>query len=390
MVKINFNELILSEREYLIKMRREFHKNPEKSWHEYETSKRVKEELDKMGIAYQSCTETGVAAFIEGGKDGKTAALRADMDALEIEEETDLEFKSENEGLMHACGHDGHTAMLLTAAKALVKMQDQLKGNVKLIFQPAEEMVAGARKMVSLDVLEGVDAVFGLHLWSDLQAGKINIEAGPRMASGDYVIIDFKGRGGHGSLPHQTVDPIPAASSFIINSQAVVSRESSPLDPVVLTFGQIDSGTRFNIIPSKAHLEGTLRCFSAESREKSSEAIKRYAEKIAKSFRAKADVEIKKGTPPTINDAQITEYAKRAAEDIVGSSNLISMEKTTGSEDMAYYLREVPGAFAFVGAGFEEEDRNYPHHHPKFNLNEESLLIGASLYFNFALKYLQD
>jgi amidohydrolase len=389
-VKINIHEHILSEKEYLIKMRREFHKNPEKSWHEYETSKMIKEELDKMGIAYQSCTETGITALIEGGSEGKTIALRADMDALEIEEETELDFKSENKGLMHACGHDGHSAMLLTAAKALMKIKDQLKGNVRLIFQPAEEMVAGAREMVKLGVLEDVDAAFGMHLWSDLTAGKINIEAGPRMASGDYVIIDFKGKGGHGSLPQQTVDPIPAASSFIINSQAVVSRESSPLDPVVFTIGQIDSGTRFNIIPSKAHLEGTLRCFSEESRQQASEAIKRYAEKIAESFRAKAEVEIKKGTPPTINNAEITEYAKKAAEDIVGSSNLISMEKTTGSEDMAYYLREVPGAFAFVGAGFEEEEKNYPHHHPKFNLNEESLLIGAALYVNFVLEFLQE
>lgn len=390
MVKINIHEHILSEKEYLIKMRREFHKNPEKSWHEYETSKMIKEELDKMGIAYQSCTETGITALIEGRSEGKTIALRADMDALEIEEETELDFKSENKGLMHACGHDGHSAMLLTAAKALMKIKDQLKGNVRLIFQPAEEMVAGAREMVKLGVLEDVDAAFGMHLWSDLTAGKINIEAGPRMASGDYVIIDFKGKGGHGSLPQQTVDPIPAASSFIINSQAVVSRESSPLDPVVFTVGQIDSGTRFNIIPSKAHLEGTLRCFSEESRQQASEAIKRYAEKIAESFRAKAEVEIKKGTPPTINNAEITEYAKKAAEDIVGSSNLISMEKTTGSEDMAYYLREVPGAFAFVGAGFEEEEKNYPHHHPKFNLNEESLLIGAALFVNFVLEFLKD
>jgi amidohydrolase len=389
-VKINIHEHILSEKEYLIKMRREFHKNPEKSWHEYETSKMIKEELDKMGIAYQSCTETGITALIEGRSEGKTIALRADMDALEIEEETELDFKSENKGLMHACGHDGHSAMLLTAAKALMKIKDQLKGNVRLIFQPAEEMVAGAREMVKLGVLEDVDAAFGMHLWSDLTAGKINIEAGPRMASGDYVIIDFKGKGGHGSLPQQTVDPIPAASSFIINSQAVVSRESSPLDPVVFTVGQIDSGTRFNIIPSKAHLEGTLRCFSEESRQQASEAIKRYAEKIAESFRAKAEVEIKKGTPPTINNAEITEYAKKAAEDIVGSSNLISMEKTTGSEDMAYYLREVPGAFAFVGAGFEEEEKNYPHHHPKFNLNEESLLIGAALFVNFVLEFLKD
>ena len=384
---MDIKELLKEEEEYLINMRREFHKNPEASWEEYETSKRVKNELDKLGLSYTSCADTGVTALIEGGKDGKTLALRADMDALEIEEEAEVEFKSQNEGLMHACGHDGHTAMLLTAARVLVKIKDQLKGNVKLIFQPAEERVEGARELVKEGVMKGVDAAFGIHLWSDLQAGKINVEPGPRMASGDYVLIDFIGKGGHGSLPQQTVDPIPAASSFIINSQAVVSRESSPLDPVVFTIGQIDSGSRFNIIPSKAHLEGTLRCFSEESREKASRAIERYAEKIARSYRAQAEVEVKAGTPPTINDPKITEIAQKAAEKTVGSSNLVSLEKTTGSEDMAYYLREVPGCFAFVGAGFEDEEKNYPHHHPKFNLNEDSLLIGASLYVNFALNY---
>ncbi len=384
---MDIKELLKEEEEYLINMRREFHKNPEASWEEYETSKRVKKELDKLGLSYTSCADTGVTALIEGGKDGKTLALRADMDALEIEEEAEVEFKSQNEGLMHACGHDGHTAMLLTAARVLVKIKDQLQGNVKLIFQPAEERVEGARELVKEGVMKGVDAAFGIHLWSDLQAGKINVEPGPRMASGDYVLIDFIGKGGHGSLPQQTVDPIPAASSFIINSQAVVSRESSPLDPVVFTIGQIDSGSRFNIIPSKAHLEGTLRCFSEESREKASRAIERYAEKIARSYRAQAEVEVKAGTPPTINDPKITEIAQKAAEKTVGSSNLVSLEKTTGSEDMAYYLREVPGCFAFVGAGFEDEEKNYPHHHPKFNLNEDSLLIGASLYVNFALNY---
>lgn len=387
---MDIKELLKEEEEYLINMRREFHRNPEPSWKEYETSKKVKEELDKLGLSYTSCAETGVTALIEGGKDGRTVALRADMDALEIEEETGLEFESENKGLMHACGHDGHTAMLLTAARILVKIKEQLKGNVKLIFQPAEERVEGARELVKEGVLKGVDAAFGIHLWSDLQTGKINVEPGPRMASGDYVLIDFIGKGGHGSLPQQTVDPIPAASSFIINSQAVVSRESSPLDPVVFTLGQIDSGSRFNIIPSKAHLEGTLRCFSEESRENASLAIERFAEKIAHSYRAEADVEVKAGTPPTINDPQITKIAQKAAEDTVGSSNLVSLEKTTGSEDMAYYLREVSGCFAFVGAGFDDAEKNYPHHNPKFNLNEDSLLIGATLYVNFALNYFNN
>ena len=387
---MEFKELLAADKDYLIKMRRELHRNPEKSWHEYRTSQRIKEELEKIGVEYQGCAGTGVVAVIEGAAAGKTAALRADMDALELEEETELSFKSQNEGLMHACGHDGHTAMLLTAARALVKVKDKLSGRVKLIFQPAEEMVAGAKEMVKEGVLKDVDALLGIHLWSDLETGRINVEAGPRMASGDYVMIDFIGEGGHGSLPQQTVDPITAASAFILDSQAVMSRESSPLDPVVFTIGKIDSGSRFNIIPSQAGLEGTLRCFSEESRTSASEAIARFAQKTAAAFRAKAEVEIKEGTPPTVNDPRIVEYAQKAAQEIVGADNLISMQKTTGSEDLAYYLREVPGCIAFVGAGFEDQSKNYPHHHPKFNLNEESLLIGASLYFNFAVNYLNQ
>ena len=387
---MDFKEVLRAEKEYLIELRREFHKNPEKSWEEYRTSERIKEELDKIGVEYKSCAGTGVVAVIEGAKEGKTVALRADIDALELDEETELSFKSENKGLMHACGHDGHTAMLLTAARALVKTKDQLSGRVKLIFQPAEEMVAGAKKLVKEGVLKDVEAILGIHLWSGLKTGKINVEAGPRMASGDYVMINFIGAGGHGSLPQQTVDPIAAASAFVMESQAVMSRESSPLDPVVFTIGKIDSGSRFNIIPSRAELEGTLRCFSEKSRTNASEAIERFANKIAAAYRAEAEVEIKEGTPPTVNDAEIAAYAQKAAAEIVGEDSIISMEKTTGSEDMAYYLNEIPGCLAFVGAGFEDDSKNFPHHHPEFNIDEDSLLIGASLYFNFAFNYLNQ
>ncbi|RQD73957.1 MAG: amidohydrolase [Halanaerobium sp. MSAO_Bac5] len=387
---MDFKEVLRAEKEYLIELRREFHKNPEKSWEEYRTSERIKEELDKIGVEYQSCAGTGVVAVIEGAKKGKTVALRADIDALELDEETELSFKSENKGLMHACGHDGHTAMLLTAARALVKTKDQLSGRVKLIFQPAEEMVAGAKKLVKEGVLKDVEAILGIHLWSGLKTGKINVEAGPRMASGDYVMINFIGAGGHGSLPQQTIDPIAAASAFVMESQAVMSRESSPLDPVVFTIGKIDSGSRFNIIPSRAELEGTLRCFSEESRTNASDAIERFANKIAAAYRAEAEVEIKEGTPPTVNDTEIAAYAQKAAAEIVGEDSIISMEKTTGSEDMAYYLNEVPGCLAFIGAGFEDDSKNFPHHHPEFNIDEDSLLIGASLYFNFAFNYLNQ
>jgi len=387
---VDFKNILAEQEKYVLDLRREFHMHPETSWNEKRTSKRIKEELAKIGISYQEYADTGVAAVIKGSNAGKTAALRADMDALKVEEKTDLEFKSKNEGIMHACGHDGHTAMLLGTARALYEIRDQLAGNVKLIFQPAEEMVQGAAKMVEEGVLDDVDGIMGIHLWADLPTGKINVEAGPRMASGDYVIVEFTGKGGHGSMPHQGVDPIVMASSFVLDSQAILSRETNSLDPVVLTFGKMKSGSRFNVIPDKAEIVGTLRCFSEKTRVQASKAIKRYAEKTAKAYRGEAEVTIQKGTPPTINDQRAAEIARSAAQKIIAAEDLIAMDKTTGSEDMAYYLREVPGVIAFVGAGFEDEEQNYPHHNSKFKINEDSLKIGTKLYFNFALEFLEQ
>jgi len=387
---MKFKDILAKQEDYVRDLRREFHMYPESSWNEKRTSKRIKEELEKIGISYQEYADTGVAAIIEGSKSGKTVALRADMDALEVEEKADVEFKSKKEGIMHACGHDGHTAMLLGTARALYEIKDQLAGNVKLIFQPAEEMVQGAAKMVAEGVLENVNGIMGIHLWADLPTGKINVEAGPRMASGDYVIVEFTGKGGHGSMPHQAVDPIVMASSFILDSQAIISREIDSLDPVVLTFGKMKSGSRFNVIPDKSEIVGTLRCFNEKTRVQASQAIKRYADKTAKTYRGEAEITIQKGTPPTINDQQTAEIAQTAAKKVVAAEDLIKMDKVTGSEDMAYYLREVPGVIAFVGAAFEDDEQNYPHHNSKFKINEESLKIGTALYFNFALEFLEQ
>ena len=384
-------DLILDkQKDHILKMRREFHRYPEKSWEEYRTSRRIKEELSEIGIDYKEYAETGVVGIIDGNGKGATVALRADIDALEVEEKNEVEYKSQNEGIMHACGHDGHTAILLGTARALHEMKDEFSGKVKLIFQPAEEKVQGAIEMVEAGVIDDVDGIMGIHLWNGIPTGKINVQPGPRMASSDSVKIDFYGKGGHGSLPQQTVDPIVMASSFIMESQAILSRESDPLDPVVFTLGQVKSGTRFNIIPEKAHLEGTLRCFNQETRENSIAAIERYAQKIASSYRGRVEVDIKKGTPPTINEESCTEIGKNTAEGIVGPDNLVQMKKTTGSEDMAYYLQKVPGLIAFVGAGFAEDDKNFPHHHPKFDLNEDSLNIGLNLYVKFALDFLNQ
>ncbi len=384
------DRLVKENKDYVINLRRHFHMNPEPSWKEYETSKRVKQELEKMNIPYMSIADTGIIATIKGNKEGKTVALRADMDALEIQEEGDREYKSKKDGLMHACGHDGHTAMLIGAAKVLNGMKEEINGTVKLLFQPAEEMVQGAKKIIEENGLKGIDNIFGMHLWSDLETGKINCEKGPRMAAGDYVIIDIEGVGGHGSMPHQGVDAGVITAAFLLNIQSVVSREMSPLDSVVLSFGKINTGTRFNVIPSKAHIEGTARCFSNEIQDDLPKIIKRYGDYLAKSYRGKFHLEYLKGTPPTINEEISVEIATSAVKSFLGEEALVSFEKLTGSEDMAYYLNEIPGAIAFIGCRNEEKGSNYPQHHSKFDIDEDSLGIGTELYVRYAVGFLNQ
>ncbi|MBF4694183.1 M20 family metallopeptidase [Fusibacter ferrireducens] len=385
---MDVNRVLEGQAEYVVNMRREFHANPEVSWQEYRTSKRIKEELDKANIEWKACAETGIVATITGGLPGGVVALRADMDALPVAEKNEVSYKSVNQGVMHACGHDGHSAMLLGAAKVLQALKDEIPGTVKLLFQPAEEMVEGAKRMVAENAIDAVDAILGIHLWNDLETGKMNIQSGPRMASGDYVVIDFKGKGGHGSMPDQTVDPIVVASAFVMNSQTILSREKSPMESVVFTVGELKAGSRFNIIPESAHLEGTLRCYGEEARDRFADAIKRHAHETAKTFGAEATVTIHKGTPATINDPEISKFAAKVAEGIVGHDHMVYQEKTTGSEDMAYYLQKIPGVMAFVGSGHKDSALSFPHHHPNFDINEESLKYGTALYVRFALDYL--
>ncbi|WP_432662912.1 M20 family metallopeptidase [Wukongibacter baidiensis] len=386
---MDYKKLLENQRDYVIKLRRHFHANPEPSWGEFETSKRVKEELECMEIPYIEMAGTGVVGIIKGGLPGKTVALRADIDALELTETNDIEYKSQNPGVMHACGHDGHTAMLLGAAKALNEIKDSIKGTIKLIFQPAEEMVQGAKKMIDEGVLDGIDGLFGLHLWSGLETGKVSVDPGPRMASGDHVIIDIIGKGGHGSMPHQGVDAVVVASSLVMNTQAVISREINPLDTVVFSIGSLKSGTRFNVIAGEAHLEGTVRCFDPEIRLQLPEIIERYVKNTADTYRAKAKFQYIFGTPPTINDEKCCSLAKETVLSMLGEEGLVKLDKTTGSEDMAYYLEKVPGLIAFVGSGSAEKEADFPHHHPRFNLDEDSLAIGTELYFKFALDFLE-
>lgn len=386
---MNIKEIGKKYKDYVIQMRRELHMNPESSWEEFRTSQRVKEELDKMGIPYISVAGTGVLATIEGKEKGKTVALRADMDALEVTETNDVPYKSQNPGKMHACGHDGHTAMLLGAAKIFSEIKDELKGTVKLIFQPAEEVAAGAKKMIAeSDFMDTVDSVFGIHLWSGVPVGKVSVESGPRMASADLFKIKVTGKAGHGSMPHQTVDSVVVASAIVMNLQSMVSREFSPLESVVVSVGSLHSGTRFNVIAGDAVLDGTTRCFNPEIRAELPGIIERIAKHTAAAYKAEATLEYTNGTPPTINDEDCSKTATESVEKILGKEGVQLMEKTTGGEDFAFFLEKAPGAIAFVGVRNEDIGACYAHHHDKFNIDEDGLEVGTALYVQYAVDFL--
>lgn len=387
----NVKELAEKYFDYNVSMRREFHQHPEPSMKEERTCSRVIEELKKLGLKPKKAAGTGVVCEIKGTKkvgNLKTAALRADMDALELEEKNEVEYKSKNEGLMHGCGHDGHTASLLTAAKILYDLKAEFAGTVKLIFQPGEEIAVGAKTMVKEGVMEDVDAIFGIHIWNDLESGKISVEAGPRMAAVNQFIINVHGKGGHGSMPHQGVDPIMAGAAVVMNLQTIVSREFDPMEPAVLSVDIFNSGAKGNVLPDSSYLEGTTRCFSREINQNFEDIIRRVAQETAASYRAGAELEYNKMTLPLINDQEISKIAQKAAAEVAGSDSMVNLDKTTGGEDFSFFAAEVPASFAFVGSRNEAKGADAPHHHPEFNIDENALRTASGLYAQFALEFL--
>ncbi len=386
----NIKELAKNYEPYITDMRREFHMHPETSLHEERTAARVAEELEKMGIPLVRIAGTGVLGTIHGKFPGKTIALRADMDALEITEKTDLPFKSKNDGVMHACGHDSHTAMLLGGAKILNEIKDQLHGTVKLIFQPAEEVAQGAKRMIAEGAMEGVDEIFGMHVMGDLPAGKIALHTGPLMAAVDMFKLTIKGKGGHGSMPNYGVDAVVAASAVVMNLQTIASRESSPMEPVVVSVGKFVSGTRFNILADEAVLEGTVRCFSHQVRRQIPEAMERIAKSTAASYRAEAELEYTLLTAPLINVESSVVRARKSVAAILSEDAAVDVVPTTGGEDFSEYMTNVPGVFAFVGICNEEKDTCYSIHHPKFTVDEDMLKIGAALHAQYAWDFLNE
>ncbi len=365
---MNISKSVRNEEKYIVNLRRYFHAHPEASLKEYNTANKIEEELKALNIPYERVGETGVIGYIGNPDKGKTLALRADIDALEIEEANDVEYRSLNKGLMHACGHDAHTASLLGAAKVLKGKEDEINGYVKLIFQQAEEIGQGARQFIAAGHLKDVDNVFGLHLSSELETGKIAVRPGPVAASCDYFKIKITGKSSHVSKPHTGIDALYIASQVVVNLQSIVSRETDPIDTVVVGIGVLNSGTRYNIVARDAVLEGTFRTFSKESRSRTQEAF----------------------ASPVINHEASSLLAAKVARNIVGEDNVITnQEKALGADDFAEFQAVVPGVYAYVGSrNPHDEGSHYPHHNERFNIDEKCLLVATELYIQYALEYL--
>ncbi len=385
---MNVRELSERYKGEIINLRRELHQNPELSWKEFNTAKMVERELHKLGVNSERIAGTGVTALIKGREDGNVVALRADIDALPIQEENDVSYRSQNAGIMHACGHDGHTAMLLGAAKVLKELSDSFRGTVKLIFQPAEETVDGAKKMLEEGVLDGVDSVLAIHIWPEIPAGKISLEAGPRFAAGDRFRIIVKGKGSHGAIPHNGIDAIVTSSAIIMNLQTIVSREIDPKEAAIISIGRIQGDGAFNVICDKVIIEGTTRSFNNKIQEKFPLLMERVAKNTASSFNAEIDFEYIKGALPCINDPEISGIARKGITKLYGEDIVVSFDKTTATEDFSYFLNKVPGIIAFLGTTNKEKGIIYPLHNKQYNIDEDILSVGVSLYAQFAIDFL--
>lgn len=388
---MNIQEQVNKYKDYTIALRREFHTNPEPAFKEFETIKRIEKELKDIGIPYEIVGETGIVATIEGKKDGKKVALRGDIDALEMDDLKDVSYKSKNPGLCHSCGHDGHTAMLITAGRVLYENKDELNGTVLLIFQPAEESISGAKKMLEdKNFLEGVDSILGIHLISTLEVGTIGYAYGATLSSADSFIINLQGKGGHGSSPHEAVDPLVAACALVTDAQHIVSREIPPSEFGVLTFGIVNAGTRHNIIPDSAVIEGTIRTYDEDVRKTIRDGLKRVAKSCSDAYRTEMSIEFPTETYPVVNTKEHVDFAYKTIEKLVEKDDMLELPPSAASEDFSYYLQEVPGLYLQVGAGNKEKGITYPHHHPKFDIDEDALHIGAALHAQYAIDFLKE
>lgn len=387
---MNVKELAKEQESYVIQCRHYLHSHPELSTKEVNTTRFIKEELEKMGVEVQEFEGiTGCVGTIKGDKPGKTVMLRADIDALPITENPGKSYCSLNPGVMHACGHDCHTSMLLGAAKILSAHRDEIHGTVKLIFQMAEEIGRKSEEYVKRGALEGVDAIFGMHIWSAVPVGKVNFESGERMACSDRFTIKIHGKSSHGSAPHEGKDAIIAGAAAIQALQTIPSRINNPFNALVVTVGIFNGGTKENIIADQAELTGTVRAFNREFRNSMPEVIKSVVEPVVKGYGCSAEVDYYFGPSPLINDHEdLVQIARGAASKEMGEDALIPLKKMTGAEDFSVYMETVPGVFGYLGCRNEEKGIIAAHHHPAFDVDEDVLYHGTGIYVQFALDYL--
>ena len=376
----------------IINWRRDLHQIPELGLELPNTIKYIKGKLDEMGIEYKTLVNgNAIVSLIRGGKEGRTIALRADMDALPIKEETNLPFASTN-GCMHACGHDAHASMLLGAAKILNENKANLHGNVKLFFQPGEEYPGGALPMIEEGAMENVDSVLGLHagaISKDVEKGKIGVSYGPMMASMDRILIKIKGKGAHGAYPELSIDPISTAAEVISALQRVVSREIKAVDPAVLSITRINGGFNQNIIPDNVELEGTVRTVNNETRQLIARRIEEITKGITAAMRADYEVQYDFKYPPLINSEEFTKFFVDSAKKIIAEEDIFEMKyPVMGGEDMAYFLEKAPGTFFFLSNPKEIDGVTYPHHNPKFDIDESLLYRGTALFVQTVFDYL--
>ena len=372
---------------YVIERRRYFHMYPELRYEEYRTSEVVASELKSLGYEIRRAAGTGVIGILRCG-DGPVVALRADMDALPIQEENDVPYRSRVPGKMHACGHDAHTAMLLGAARILASIKSSLKGTIKLIFQPAEEGGLGAKKIVEEGHLNDVEAIFGIHVWSDLPTGYVGIKEGPLLAAADTFTVKIKGKGGHGAAPHQAIDPIVAAADIINAYQKIVSREVSHLSPVIISVTQVTAGTTFNVIPQEAVMKGTIRTLDENTRDYVLRRMKEVTEAYARAMRCTGEFTVgPEYVPATVNDPELADFAREVIKS-VGIAKLVEVKPMMVSEDFSFYTTKAKGLFLVLGVRSEEKGITYPHHHPRFDVDESALYIGTAMYALLAYKYL--
>ncbi|MBT2559974.1 amidohydrolase [Pedobacter sp. ISL-68] len=392
MIKNKIQELAANIFNDVVGYRQHIHANPELSFKEFETSLFIKDKLKKWGIEYTDCANTGVVGLIKGNQPSdKVIALRADMDALPIHEANDKPYRSKNHGVMHACGHDVHTSSLLGTAHILNQMKDEFGGTIKLIFQPAEELLpGGASIMIKEGVLENPkpDYIVGQHVMPLIDAGKVGFRSGIYMASTDELYVTVTGKGGHGAQPHQNIDPVLIASHIIIALQQIVSRNADPRTPSVLSFGKVNANGATNIIPNEVKIEGTFRTLDEGWRDEAHKRMKKMAEGIAESMGGSCDFDIHRGYPFLINEEKLTANAKAFAEEFLGKDNVVDLDIWMAAEDFSFYSQVTDACFYRLGTGNAAKETQYSVHTPRFDIDEDALKISTGLMAYIALKQL--